>query len=56
MFYVDWELGGGGGGAEKKLLGRDFSELKLVRVVLQETSNFFRPHVCSIAPKNVSHS
>ena len=30
MFYGDWELGG-----RKKLSGRDFFELKLVRVGLQ---------------------
>ena len=34
-FHVDWELEG-----QKKLQGRDFLELKLVRVGLQETSNF----------------
>ena len=39
MFHVEWELGG-----QNTLGGRDFFDLKLVRVGLQETSNlFFRP-------------
>ena len=36
MFYVDWELEG-----QKKTLGRDFLEQKLVRVGLQDTNTFF---------------
>ena len=35
MLYVDWELGGW-----KKLKGKDFFDLTLVRVGLQETNNF----------------
>ena len=38
MFFDDLDSGG-----LKELLGRDFFELKLVRVGLQETNIFFMP-------------
>ena len=39
MFYVDWGLEGW-----KRFKGREFLVLKIVRILLQETNNFFRSY------------